>query len=132
MGSFIEHIECPDCGSEAYQEFWYKTGEESVFCMSCGYSRQFEIIESEEDSEETQGLPNFKITEHHGHGAYRIRYSGSLGYQCGAFVGPESEEEFLRLVENEKDKLIHAEYTTFVDGELTKTIVINEESLTQK
>jgi len=37
MGSVIDYIECPNCEQEAYSDFYYKTGEEYVNCMNCGY-----------------------------------------------------------------------------------------------
>jgi hypothetical protein len=38
MGSVISEVECPKCGySDAYCEFYYKIGEEYIFCKECGY-----------------------------------------------------------------------------------------------
>ena len=37
MGSVLDYIECPNCGQEAFSDFYYKTGEEYVNCGNCGY-----------------------------------------------------------------------------------------------
>lgn len=128
MGSVIDYIDCPDCGSECHNEFFYKTGEEDIFCTKCGYSRSFYITNwgEKETSGDAEWTPDYKLEEEHGCGAYRIRQKGAIAYECGAFVGPESVEEFLRLIEEKKDELVHAEYTLFQDGVLTSKTVIDE------
>jgi len=40
MGSVssIENVDCPNCGSQgAHSEFYYRSGEEYIFCPTCGY-----------------------------------------------------------------------------------------------
>ena len=44
MGSVIDYIDCPNCGNEAFSDFYYKTGEEYVNCNSCGYHYSATII----------------------------------------------------------------------------------------
>lgn len=131
MGSVIDYIECPDCGSEAYDEFYYKSGEEYITCNHCGYNRRFYISNIEDqDKPQEEGfdwIPDYKIEEVHGCGAYKIRQNGAIAYECGAFTEPASAEEFVRLVDERAGELIHAEYSTFIDGVLTKTILIQEE-----
>lgn len=49
MGSVIDHVDCPNCGNpEAYDEFYYKTGEEMVNCLKCGYYRSSFIVRDKE------------------------------------------------------------------------------------
>ena len=129
MGSVIDYIECPDCGSEAYMDYYYRTGEEYINCNACGYSRAFQII-NRESSEEEGWKPEYKLDEIHGCGAYRLRQHGAIGYECGAFTEPAAEQEFVRLIEERKGELAHAEYTTFRDGILNKTVLIQEEEKT--
>lgn len=128
MGSVIDYISCPDCGTEAYNEFNYKTGEEYISCNACGYFRRFYITNLEEQGKpQLEGLPwlpEFKIEETHGCGAYKLKPKGFIGYECGSFTQPESEWEFISLVEARKDEIEHAEYTTFVDGVLNKIVLI--------
>lgn len=41
MGSIQESIVCPQCGHmEAYCTYYYKTGEEYIFCPLCGYQKE--------------------------------------------------------------------------------------------
>ena len=44
MGSVLDFIECPNCKHEASDDFYYKTGEEYIFCQNCGYHRSATII----------------------------------------------------------------------------------------
>jgi hypothetical protein len=131
MSSVVDCIECPDCGSEAYNEFYCESGEEYITCNHCGYSRKFYIINmDDQDKPQEEGfdwLPDYKIEEVHGCGAYKIRPIGAAAYECGAFTEPASEEEFKRLIEERRSELAHAEYSTFVDGVLVKTVLIQEE-----
>lgn len=126
MGSVVDWIECPDCGSEAHDDFYYKTGEEFINCPSCGYSRRFYIRNAEELREELGSVPDYVLEEEHGCGAYRLRALGNIAYECGAFTTPDSIEAFISHVEANKDALVHAEYTTFVDGVLDKVVLIQE------
>ena len=43
MGIVIDYIDCPNCGNEAFSDFYYKTGEEYVNCNHCGYRRTAEL-----------------------------------------------------------------------------------------
>ena len=126
MGSVIDYIECPDCGSEAYMDYYYKSGEEYINCNVCGFSRSFRII-NWEDSETEGWKPDYKLDEIHGCGAYKIKQRGAIGYECGAFTEPAAEQEILRLIEEHKGELVHAEYTTFKDGTINKVVIIQEE-----
>ena len=55
MGSVLDTIECPVCSSEASSDYYYKTGEEYIFCSHCGYKREmrFERDDSDIDSNES-------------------------------------------------------------------------------
>lgn len=51
MGSVTDSVKCKACGHpHAYTEFWYKTGEETVFCEKCGYRREL-MMRRNEDGE---------------------------------------------------------------------------------
>jgi uncharacterized Zn finger protein len=47
MASVLDYIECPNCGHEAMDDFYYKTGEEYVNCSHCGYHYSATIINRE-------------------------------------------------------------------------------------
>lgn len=58
MGSAMSAIDCPNCEQEAFEDFYYKTGEIFVHCPFCGYSYEA-YIESFEEGKD----PSFKETE---------------------------------------------------------------------
>jgi len=100
MGSVLDSISCPDCGSEAMIDCYYKTGEEYINCQYCGYSRKFTITNWDDKDEELVWTPLYKIEESHGKGAYKLRGKGAVATECGSFVIDDSEKEFIKLVEN--------------------------------
>jgi Zn ribbon nucleic-acid-binding protein len=126
MGSVIDYIECPYCGQEAHTEYWYKSGEEIINCQHCGYTRKFLITNWDEQG--TDGwLPKTQIEEVVGCGTYQVKQKGHMHYECGAFTDLQASEEFARIVEQRKDELEYAEYTTFVDGILNRFILVEEQ-----
>lgn len=124
MENAVDYIECVKCGSEAYQEFNMQTGEESILCPHCGYNRSFSIT-NRDDMNNPNWLPTFDIQESGGFGAYKVRHKDSIGHEIGSFTEPASAQEFIRLIEENRDKVDHAEYTVFADGQLTNIILIS-------
>ena len=124
MGSVISDIECPNCNQEAYDDFYYKTGEEYVNCNHCGYhysatikNRDKKLSELTDDDWEMKELKN-------PYGAYRLKYYDSVAYQCGAL---ENEQNCVELLVEVK-ALNNVEYFSinrFVDGEIIKMSVID-------
>jgi Zn ribbon nucleic-acid-binding protein len=91
MGSVIEYIDCPNCGHEAYCDFYYKTGEEYINCQNCGYHRSATIINREKSLDELTE-EDWEITElKDPYGAYRLQMIGDIGTACGSV---ETEEAF--------------------------------------
>ncbi len=125
MESFTDYMDCSRCGKQAYQEFILETGEESIQCPHCGYYRKFVITNKDNMRMDEWGeLPMFSIDEGGGFGAYKVRHKNSIGHEIGSFTEPASEQEFIRLIEENRDQVEHAEYTTFVDGELVNVVLI--------
>jgi hypothetical protein len=133
MGSISDYIDCPKCGNEAHNEFYYKSGEEYITCTHCGYSRKFYITNYEDQPTEPgkegefEWVPKFELEELEPHGAYRLRQKGAMAYECGSFTEPAGAEEFARLVEERKGELEYAEYTTFIDNKVERVIIIENE-----
>ena len=126
MGSVIDYIECPKCGGEAYDEFYYKSGEEFLVCPHCGYNRKFFITNwDDKEKEGEEWMPKFDLEEFGGIGAYRLRQKGAVGHELGSFTDERGVEEFIKLVEDNKEKIEHAEYTHLVDGKMVTTILIH-------
>jgi predicted nucleic-acid-binding Zn-ribbon protein len=129
MGSVMDVIDCPHCGNpDAVVDYYYKTGEEYTICDKCGYTRQFTIVNREEigktDEEGFEILPKFDLKEVFGSGCYRLQYRGDVGYELGTFALAGSEAEFVKHVEENKQNIAHAEYHTFVNGQLSDKIIL--------
>ena len=133
MGSVIDYIECPHCGHEAYNDFYYKTGEEYVICNNCGYhySSQWKRDDNgnliTKDGTEDYSFDNCIMETKelkNPYGAYRIKYYDSAGYGCGSL---ESEEDFVKLLVNVKEQANIELFTIsrFVDGEIKVIQVID-------
>jgi ribosomal protein L37E len=109
MGSIIDYIDCPKCGNESYNEFYYKSGEEFIFCNHCGYSRNF-FIDNWEDKDKKQEdalfewVPSFKLEEVVGFGCYKIRPKGGIGMEVGTFTQPQLLKIFSILLKVVKMK----------------------------
>ena len=125
MGSVIEVIQCPRCSEEASMDFYYKTGEEYIFCDNCGYSRSVEIINRDKPLNELKE-EDYKITEHlNPYGAFRVETHGNVGMQLGRLDTEEDAKKFEKYI-HEDPEIRYAHINTFVDGKIEKTILIDE------
>jgi len=124
MGSVIDYILCPNCGTEAFSDFYYKTGEEYINCTNCGYHKSITIIDRDKNLDELVDS-DWKVNElENPYGAYRLKYYDSVSTQCGAL---ESENEFNELKQH-VEKLDGIEYfsiSRLVDGEIVVTQIID-------
>lgn len=92
MGSVIDYIECPNCGQEAYDDFYYKTGEEYINCQNCGYHKSATIINRDKALNELTEA-DWEITElKDPWGAYRLKMIDDVATQCGSFDTKEAFE----------------------------------------
>jgi DNA-directed RNA polymerase subunit RPC12/RpoP len=124
MGSVIDYIECPNCGQEAYDDFYYKTGEEYINCQNCGYHRSATIINRNKALNELTD-EDWEIHElKNPYGAYQIRCYDSIGYECGSL---ESEEDFVTLLANlrEQDSVETFTVSRLIDGEIRLILAID-------
>ena len=127
MGSVLEFIECPYCGQEASLDFYYKTGEEYIFCQNCGYHRSATIINREKPLNELTAF-DWKIKENKNpFGAYMVSAHGNVGYHCGSLA---SEQEYNDLkVDMLKDPDIdYLSISRFIDGEIKEEVLINNKN----
>ena len=124
MGSVIDYIDCPSCGNEAYNDFYYKTGEEYTNCSHCGYhysatikNRDKKLNELTEEDWEIKELKN-------PYGAFKIKQYDTIGYLCGSIENEEHLNELKTNCEND----LTVEYLfvyKIVDGESTETILVD-------
>jgi len=125
MGSVIDHIDCPNCGNEAYSDFYYKTGEEYVNCQHCGYhySATYKTDDDGEyitkDGTEDYSFDNLIMETNeikNPYGAYRLKYYDSIGYECGSL---KSEDDYISLLSyvREQNDVETFTISRFVNGE---------------
>jgi Zn ribbon nucleic-acid-binding protein len=134
MGSVIDYIDCPNCGNEAFSDFYYKTGEEYVNCNHCGYRRSAELKRDKMngnlitiDGTDRYEFDNLimEYTElENPYCAYRIKMLDEIGTTCGAC----EDEDGLNSIKETVNKLEGVElfsYSRLVDGQIVETILIN-------
>jgi Zn ribbon nucleic-acid-binding protein len=133
MGSVIDYIECPNCKQEAYNDFYYKTGEEYVNCQNCGYHYSATYKRDDEgefvtkDGTEDYSFENLIMETKelkNPYGAYRIKYYDSVSTICGSLA---NEEGFVGLLANvrEMDSVEYFSISRFVNGVIQNEIVID-------
>ena len=133
MGSVIDYIECPNCGHEAYSDFYYKTGEEYVNCQNCGYHYSATYKTDDEGNYVTKdGTDNYEFDNlimetkelKNPYGAYQIKYYDSVAHQCGSL---EDENDFneLSAVVKKMDNIEYFGINRFVNGEIVTMDVID-------
>ena len=125
MGSVIDYIECPNCKTEAYSDFYYKTGEEYINCNNCGYHYSATIINREKNlnelTDEDWEIKELKTP----YGAYRIKYYDSPSYACGALGDIKQLNAFKQIYEQDNN-IETVQLSRFVDGEIkVETIIDN-------
>ncbi len=135
MGSVIDYIDCPNCGNEAFSDFYYKTGEEYVGCNHCGYRRSAELKRDEagklvtKDGTDRYDFDNV-IMEYNEipnpYGAFRYSIVDSIGTNCGTLETESDADDFrIEMERNENGVIEFAAISRLVDGEIVETILIN-------
>ena len=126
MGSVLDIIECPNCKQEAFVDFYYKTGEEYIFCENCGYRRSAYIQNRDKALNELTDDDWVLAETRHPFGAYRCSLHNNIGYQCGTL---ENEEEYLEFKNsmNIDPQIDYASVSRFIDGEIKTEIIINNQ-----
>ena len=126
MGSVIDYIECPNCKTEAYSDFYYKTGEEYVNCNNCGYHYSATIKNrAKKLSELTES--DWEITElKNPYGSYRYKMAGEIGTICGSLTAAEDADRFrVEMKLESQDHIEFAQISRLVDGDiLVEDVVI--------
>lgn len=126
MGSITEIIDCPNCGQDALDEVYYKTGEEYIFCGSCGYNKSATIKNrdklltelTEEDWEYTELLNPY--------GAFEIRGLNSIATECGSFKNEQDYLDFKSILPNDYE-VEFCQVSRLVNGKIeVETLIDNK------
>ena len=125
MGSVIDYIECPNCGCEAYDDFYYKTGEEYTNCNNCGYHRSATIKNRDKRLDELTDN-DWEIVElKNPYGAYRIKHYDSVAYQCGSLSNEDELDNLKEWIDKECNDIEYFSISRFVDGEIKVEYIID-------
>ena len=119
MGSVIDYIECPNCKTEAYSDFYYKTGEEYINCNNCGYHYSATIKDRNKKLSELTEI-DWEITElKNPYGAFRYKMAGDVGTVCGSLATAEDADKFRVEMKLEyQDHVEFAQISKLVEGEI--------------
>jgi len=121
MGSVIDSQECINCRQEATIDYYYKTGEEYIFCMHCGYyksctikNREKKLSELTDDDWELKEIAN-------PYGCYRIKSKEHIATECGVLESDEMFNELKSTIMEDWDNVDFCTVSRFIDGEIVVT-----------
>ena len=119
MGSVIDYIECPNCGHEAFSDFYYKTGEEYVNCNNCGYHYSATIKNVNKKLNELTE-DDWKIYEvKNPYGSFRVQFKDSIGYTCGSLSTEQDANDFKAdMLSKKGEDVEYVSISRLVDGEI--------------
>lgn len=119
MGSVIDYVDCPNCGQEAFSDFYWKSGEEYVSCGSCGYYKSI-TIKKESRSKRLDELQesDWQVNEvRNPYGSYRVRIKGNVAYQSGPITDKEEYDEIVSNIKNVENVELFT-ISRFIDGKI--------------
>jgi len=130
MGSVIDYIDCPHCGEEAYNDFYYKSGEEYTNCIHCGYqhsvtikNRDKNLDELTDDDWEVKESPN-------PFGVCKIKTKDNLGHSVISLKDENQLNELKLEIEeliNNGIEIIGFCLSRFIEGEIKVEYFIGTE-----
>ena len=125
MGSVIDYISCPNCGTEAFSDFYYKTGEEIISCNNCGYLSSATIKNRDKNFTELTNEDWEFVEIKNPYGAFRYKLTGEQFTTCGTLATEEDADEFIiKMERNENGVIEYAAISRLVDGEIKVTDLI--------
>lgn len=125
MGSVIEHEKCPQCGGVVYHEYYYRTGEETQFCLRCG--RWAKVLLPSSEEEQAKLLPGEKLLTRKGRGLGRCCIQTTAGVGKSFSLGePYSEalDEWYMRTMKEDGVDPESSYLTKWDARTSRVIVV--------
>jgi len=121
MGSVIDYVDCPNCGNEAADDYYYKTGEEYINCCYCGYHKSISIKDRTKRISELTDDDYLVVEINNPLGSYRIKYKAAIGYEVGSIRNDEHLKFIKDTINEYLDSIEEASYNKLEDGEI-KTV----------
>lgn len=130
MASVIDYIECPNCKTEAYSDFYYKTGEEYINCNNCGYHYSATIKNRNKKLNELTESDWDVVELKNPYGSFRYKMAGDISTCCGALSTAEDADQFRAEMKLEYQNHVEfAQISRLVDGEiLVEDVIIKLEN----
>ena len=130
MASVIDYIECPNCKTEAYSDFYYKTGEEYINCNNCGYHHSATIKNRNKKLSELTESDWDVVELKNPYGSFRYKMAGDIGTCCGTLSTSEDADQFRAEMKLEYQNHVEfAQISRLVDGEiLVEDVVIKSKT----
>lgn len=118
MGSVIDYIECPNCNQPGCSsDFYYRTGEEYLFCQICGYNKSVTIKNRDKKYTELTD-EDWEINEIlNPYASFTAKYKSSNGYSVGSVTTKENLKEIAEDISNDDD-LESLIISRFIDGKI--------------
>jgi len=126
MGSVIDYIDCPNCGQEAFDDFYYKTGEEYLFCTHCGYMKSSTIIARDKKLNELTETDWKLDLVDKPFGAYRIKYSETVASEVGCLEFETELDKIKSEAIAELDRIEEFTLSQFIDGKIVETNILEQ------
>jgi hypothetical protein len=127
MGSVVDYFDCPNCGNEAVDDFYYSTGEQYINCISCGYHESHSYKRDDDGNFITKdGTKDYSVNNltmevkeyKNPYGAYRINAYDSVS-MCGTIRDDKDYDEFISHIKSLKDEDIEScTISRLVDGKI--------------
>lgn len=117
MGSITDYIECPRCKTDdCISDFNYKTGEEFIFCNSCGYAKSFYIINRDKLIKDLTDNDWKCVEIKEPYCCYRLSYKNNNTVELKSIETIEEYNMFLNIVLNNYKNIEYLKISKF-DGE---------------
>lgn len=119
MGSVINDVVCPNCGQDASNDYYYKTGEEITICEHCGYYKSLTIKNRDKQLCDLEDEDWQVVEIDNPYGSYRIKHKDSIAYQVGTLINEEDYEILKKHVFDDGQDIESFTISRFVNDDIS-------------